>query len=853
MSYLTQSEDKLWAAVVAGLEDEGFDYNPLTTTRSEYLAAALGTPNANLTKSFAHLLADLNTSYGGSLSYLTSSVAHLFDDLVTNIGGGAALVVNGVTVGDAGTGFYSGYKLAAGDDFNAAPSRWSGRNLTGKYAHSALAYGFRGTNPGQDHHMFIDPAYRGARSESPTDLGYDGVAVANSILTLTATAPAAPLLAYLPTTYTSGNGDGSNRPRLVSGSLKTAPHFMLSAKADFILEAKVRFPAAVARGYFPSFWNTTFFWPDFGEIDVMEDAKDAGGANTSVAHLHVSNSDGAGDTSTTIATVAETTVFVHYVCVKHGTTIDIYDDHTTPGALALVGTYTNARVARLRGAHDVRLDLAVNTTWDTSTFTSGDWPQIVEFDWWRAWVPTAAGANSAVNILPAINVAPGGSWVTTLPSLVTLYGAGPPAGLEQVSAAWDNFDAPGMATRDSTTKLPTSMTVNLGTRAVTGTVPTTEGGCMPIVLTYAYDDGTPARRVMQPYNVAPAVQAALFANFTVIPGGAVSKTIAYTDFHSGNLGPHTYHVTHDGGVWLVVGGQDTGTVTLTGTAPTSAPVVTVTIVATNSIGQTTSVQRTATISAEYTGWTGPGWFDASDTSTITAASNHVSAMSNKRSGGGNLTYAGTANLLDSGVATQNSLNALRLTRDVTTNVSEPRLEASSAATISTMFQGDDKPYTVIFAYKPTDANAGFLWSASDRLADAANAQVIALVRRTTPNSSVRRQLLNATPNDVNFGAGEASGTPVIVAIKHTGTAVSVWETSLTKSVDASAQDVTTFNNALTFRLFAAETSGASDPKINQVQCNLDFYECVVDSSARTDVEIQQAITDIAAKWAITLS
>lgn len=88
MSYLTQSESELWDAVVAGLEGEGFAFNPLTTTRTQYLATALGEPDAYLTKSFAQLAAEVNGGFGGSLSYLTSSAAQLLDDLATNISAG---------------------------------------------------------------------------------------------------------------------------------------------------------------------------------------------------------------------------------------------------------------------------------------------------------------------------------------------------------------------------------------------------------------------------------------------------------------------------------------------------------------------------------------------------------------------------------------------------------------------------------------------------------------------------------------------------------------------------------------------------------------------------------------------
>ncbi|MFZ5666977.1 MAG: glycoside hydrolase family 16 protein [Pseudomonadota bacterium] len=524
---------------------------------------------------------------------VTDSAGRVVASVPVRSGTPAPVVIGGVevgTVGAAGT-LYENYKLIEGDDFVSPPSRWSGRNLSGKYAHSALSVGFRQTSTA-DSAMYVDPAFRGARSQSPTDLGYDRVSVSNSILTLTASAPEAEILPFLPTTYTGGRGDANNRPPLLTGSLKTAPHFMLSAQADWIVECRVRLPSGVARGYWPSFWTSTFFWPDRGEVDIVEVKKDASGNMTSLMNVYGNISNGSPAEFTTVATPAYAAgQWINVMAKRVGNTIFFYDDAATPGTYALRGSTTNY-VARFSGAHDIRLDLAVSNNWDASTFSAGDWPKSVEFDWWRVWVPTAAGPNRPTQILPAVNTTPGGSWAATFPSATTLHGSG--AGLEQVTGAFDNYDAPGFPTRNTTTRLPTSMTVDLSARTVSGTVPTTEGGCLPILITYAYDDGTPASRVMLPFNVAPAVQS-IFGNQSVIEGAAVNLSVAYTAFHSGNLGPHTYTATSDKG-WLTITGNGTQSLTITGTAPAD-DVATITVNCTNSIGQVTTVTRTVTATA----------------------------------------------------------------------------------------------------------------------------------------------------------------------------------------------------------------------------------------------------------------
>lgn len=517
--------------------------------------------------------------------------------------------VNGTAIGGAGGvgTIFETFKLAAGDDFDTAPTRWAPvQNPTGSYAHSAMSNCFRGFSA-SDNSMFVDPYYRGARSESPTDLGFDRVSVASSVMSLTASAPDAGIVAYLPTTYTGGRGDGANKPKLLTGALKSAPSFMLSAQADFIVAFKIRCSGAVARGWWPGAWTTTFFWPDYGEVDVFEGLKNVStGAVQGQQNYHVTAVDGGADVGGAVTNeVVPTTRFVQFVTKKSGTTLSFYDDAAVAGTLAFRGSTTTS-VSRIRGAHDIRLDMGVATIHDSSTFTAGDWPHAIEFDYWQAWVPAAAGANSALNVLTAVNTTPGGAWTATLPAAATVSGGA--AGIEQITGAFDSFDTPGMPTRDATTKLPGGMTINAGTRAVTGTVPATEGGRVGVLITYAFDDGTPAKRYMLPFNVAPAIQASFFANLTFNSSTAFSQSVAYTDFHSGNLG-HTYTATSDKAWAVVTMAGDNRSFTVAGTTPGTSDTATITGNATNSAGQSTPFTRTIvsnaiSLSDTFTGTTG---------------------------------------------------------------------------------------------------------------------------------------------------------------------------------------------------------------------------------------------------------
>lgn len=535
------------------------------------------------------------TSYGIRLRAVNAVGNSTPGDTKTATSGAAGAIVGGAAIGSAGaTGtIYEGFRLADGDDFTAAPTRWTGRNLDGRYGHSAMHIGFRRTS-GSDIAMYIDPAFRGARSQSPVDLGYDGASINGSVLSLTASEPPAELLPLLPTVFTGGSGDALDRPKLITGGLKTGPSFMFSAQGGFVIEGKVRLQSGIIHGYWPSFWTSTFFWPGQGEIDIVEVSKDpVTGVNSSQMNLHRS-AEGGG----TIRVATPTYPFDRWVTtavrrMQGSTLIEFFDDAANEGVMVLRDTMETP-LGSIDGAHDIRLDMAVSNSWDTTTFNPDHWPAKVDFDWWRAWVPTtAAYANEPTLILPAVRTTPGGSWAATFPAASELYSPG--AGQEQVTAAFDNHDAPGMPTRSGTTKLPTSMSVNMTARTVSGTVPTTEGGCTGVFLTRSYDDGSPVQRVLLPFHVAPAIQS-LASGWSFDQGAAVDITIPYTAFHSGNLGPHTYQVTAPG---LTVTGNGTTEVRITGTASATTSI---TVDATNIEGQTTSAMRSMTVVAAGAAW-----------------------------------------------------------------------------------------------------------------------------------------------------------------------------------------------------------------------------------------------------------
>lgn len=248
----------------------------------------------------------------------------------------------------------------------------------------------------------------------------------------------------------------------------------------------------------------------------------------------------------------------------------------------------------------------------------------------------------------------------------------------------------------------------------------------------------------------------------------------------------------------------------------------------------------------YADWPGPIWYSADGPLALSGAV--VQGIGNRRPGQGDLTAAGTAAANITRVENaQNGLPAIRLVRDVSSSAAVPHFHAAAADAASTMWRGEDRPFTVLVAYRPTDANSGFIFSGGEDTGG--QVDQTALVRRASPSSTIRKSQFGSHL-DVNFGAGQAANIPRIVAIRHTGTAVTIWDTSTTAILTNVGHNSPTSPDANTrFRLFAAFNVGSG---LATTQCAMDFYEIVCANSALPQADIQAGIAAMAEKWGIPL-
>lgn len=775
-------------------------------------------------------------------------------DFSLGFAGTRAATIGGLPLGTPGTGALAGFTLLSGDDFNTSMSAALLRasNPLGPYSTDFSADRDRRVTSDTSYGYIWDefhPGYANANEGVALNVN-DVTVIANSVLSM----KVRPMTAGEKTASALRNS-GAGQREVTFGALNTFPSIL--HEPPFAIEFRMRFTGAA------SLPANTNFWPGPWLLKLAP----AEAATDKEIDLEFTNNAAnafpgiiGGTPSTGSQTLNDGNWFQARMTVTANTVVfDIMNDSGT-----ILETFTKS--FSVGGAGSDPWYLLFDALATTSGFSAAAWAgQSASFhvDWWRCWYSN----TSLINLTPSqpvasdILIATGGTASVTLPSKATLWGANSGSVTETLSV----INAEVMAPLRSATGLtkpwgdfpdsqvgtyPAGWTWNAGTRALTiDAASAATGGVYYCYLHAKCSAPGPRRPVKFRVCVAPSVAVSDQNPFDSVPW---TYQIARTSIDEGNLYPITIAVSGMPG-WM---SYDTATRTFSGTPPASYS-GTITYTVTNVVGQQTIKTFTVTshpAGAAYTAWSGPGWFDASDTSTYTLVNtDQVSALANKRVGSGNLAIGGTQANITQVAAIKNGLTGIRVVRDVSTQAAIPRLIAASTDTISTMFQGNDKPFTAIVAFKPTDTNSSYIWSASRRI-DASGYDNISYVKRNAAASSVRKVVNSiATTLDVNFGSGEVSGTAFVLAIKCTGTAVTVWQNSTTPLISGTADNVNTMTAALKFMLFASDGNGASDPAFQTVQGNMDFYEIVIQDSAMSDAAIQQAITDIGSKWAITIS
>lgn len=755
--------------------------------------------------------------------------------------------IGGVPIGATGAAgtIYEGYTLSWGDDFEEldimSPINPKGRYVPTRVYHA----GARGSDTALGRMYNTDPFHTGhLDSNRGVPVGYNNMRQAGSVLTIQArNATAAERVHFEGTARTN-----------VSGMIAALPsfHFYPAAEGtgDIIIESRVRWTSAATNpaGWHPTLWSesaTPANHPEADEHDIE--------GNSQRAYLRRNVETNGNVNSTPGGVVHEYDGEWHDVTlILSKSSVRAYVD----GVLKQTGNYDAN--SKNKPQYWMLTNHIYNANFEGEGYSAAAWAAdpdgaTIEIDWLRCWRRTGRAHYKPLVSIPDANMGAGGSVTITLPSKADLWGDATVTDFVQAIRHEEN--EPGGSHSDAYTQFPAGVTYNETSRTLTVAPTDGKAGRLNFIVQAWKPDGATGEAARFCVNVGPVI------NFTGLnaKAGQSVNTDLYAMCDCGVLVTNGVTRAKTITVTGLVGSglsYDDQTGMLTGTAVEGTYSLTITV--TNSIGQTATSTRTIVVEPDvpaappaYAGWTGPGWFDASDDATVAVSGANVLSVANKRPGGDGLSKAGGS--LTRVPSAQNGRSVLRFARD-TANPARLTATQAEASPLSTLFQGDDKPFTVITVYRPTDANTGFVWSASDTVPPNDN-QVIGLLRRSGSASSVRRNPTNAAAADVFWGTGQASGTARIVAVSCTGTTVTVWDNSQTKALNAAPQDVAAFNNELIFRIGATENVGSTDNNGNfmNVICAMDLCEIIIEGEAKADADIQQAITDLAAKWGIALS
>jgi len=276
----------------------------------------------------------------------------------------------------------------------------------------------------------------------------------------------------------------------------------------------------------------------------------------------------------------------------------------------------------------------------------------------------------------------------------------------------------------------------------------------------------------------------------------------------------------------------------------------------NGVGQPLVITTTVNVAHEevsdYSTWNDSSvWLDMSDQTRITMSvttPEAVATIINKRaSSGGNFTGAGAESGRTLVTNAQNGLQALRITSTGINTNDRSRFENSTASLLD-IIRGLNRPYTIIMAYKPTDTRSSYVWALSGQINSGIH--TTGLVNGST-QSTMRRSIDRTFGNDVNWNHANSVNVPRIVAVRYDGMRVTVWDTNVSEPVaNLVTQQTDVIGSNVMFSLFSDRgIQTGSEPQLGE-QGNLDFYELLVQNTAKSPANITKAMRDIAVKWNI---
>lgn len=499
-------------------------------------------------------------------------------------GSGAPQKIGGVTIGDAGSGIYSGFTLNWGDDFNSLdivrPSNGRGKYFTTR---TYLA-GARGSDTLLGNLYDTDPYHTGYNdSNRGAAVNYNNMSVSASALTLQA---------RVATTQERAHFQGSGRVNvasMISGAGAVGFYPSTAGTGDIIIEARIKFSAKSGN---PAGWHPTFWTQSCMPTPAIDSDETDFEGNSQGGYLHHSNWTGGNPAVSSVSGV-----------------VDIYDNayHTvtllmnkTNTLLYIDGVLTKTGVWDSNAKNKLASFLITNHIYGGSfegeNYSQTPWDSdpdgaSMTIDWVRLW--SKKSHYKPLQSVSDANAILGVGTTITLPSAMALWGDA--SVTEYIQAQMTEENEPGASHSTPYSQFPAGVSYNSGTRVLTVNPTDTKSGRLNFIM-YGYKpDGSTCEPLRFCVNFAPVINVSAL---NINSGSSVNYDL-YAACDCGQLvsnsnGQRAKTITVDGLTGSGLSYNDaTGLITGTAVAGT----YNLTITCTNSIGQTTTKNVTMTIGA----------------------------------------------------------------------------------------------------------------------------------------------------------------------------------------------------------------------------------------------------------------
>lgn len=544
-------------------------------------------------------------------------------------------IVGGMTIGEVGTGFYDGYTLSWGDDFNdldiLAPHLPNGRWFTTR---TYLA-GSRGSDTLLGTMYDTDPYHTGHNDTNKgVPVGYDNMHVEGSAVTMQARKSTAGEQTYM---STARNELGC----MLSGAGAISWYPSTSGINDIIYEARISFSAAAGN---PAGWHPTMWLQSLNPVIALDSDEWDWEANSQAAFMHRSVWT-AGAASVNTYGAGRTHDGKYYVIsfILNSTDVKLYVD----GVLYATGT-ANANT-KSKPQYPLITNHIYNGTFETEAYSAAAWNAdgdgaTLSVDYVRVWRRTANSHYAPLTAVGNVNVDYGSSVDIVIPSALTLWGD---AGVtEYLQAVYNEENEPSVTHSTVFTQFPTGVTYNSGSRTLTVNITSGKTGRINFVMS-AWKVGTTCEPLRFAVNVGPRL-AITALEYTE---GSSSSYDLYAQCDCGVLTSNGVSRNKTISVTGLTGSgmsYDDSTGLITGTAILGSYPLNVTI--TNSLGQTSTTAITFTVSVAGSGITPPtltgsplleAYFDFTDNTKITQSGGSIDSIVSSGNSTITLTNTGT--------------------------------------------------------------------------------------------------------------------------------------------------------------------------------------------------------------------